>query len=125
MFMHCRCPPVPVYRYRVLYVGRNLALAQFFNRALADISCDVSYFPATWLARPVIESYGAYTLFLFDEQLPETTGAELPQFAATLRHRARTPHLIHKPTDDFNRFAHTIRIILATTQPPPRHTFAP
>jgi DNA-binding response OmpR family regulator len=32
-----------------------------------------------------------YSLMLFDEQLPDTTGKELEGFARTLPHHARTP----------------------------------
>jgi DNA-binding response OmpR family regulator len=50
--------------------------------------------PATSLAHAFVKSYNQYTLFLFDAQLAETTGAELAQFARTLRHRAHTPIII-------------------------------
>ncbi|MGB7926115.1 MAG: hypothetical protein WCF57_22940 [Pyrinomonadaceae bacterium] len=35
-----------------------------------------------------------YSLFLFDEQLPDMTGIELAQFTRSIKHRATTPIVV-------------------------------
>jgi DNA-binding response OmpR family regulator len=49
-----------------------------------------------------------YSLFLFDEQLPDMTGAELAQFTHSLWHRQKTPILIVQKSDDFDSLVKTI-----------------
>ena len=118
MLMHWRCPPAPSYRYRILYLGTKRALlVQALNRELKELSCFASYVPAPWLARAFIESDNEYALFLFDEELPETTGAELARFARSLPHRARTPSIVVpadvKPAGS-SHLVETIKRLLAT-----------
>ena len=95
MLMLWRCPRVPDYRYRILYLGVNRApLITYLNRALAEISCHVCYAPPAGLAHAFIKSFAEYHLLMFDERMPEATGAELVAFARTVRHRAGTPCIV-------------------------------
>jgi hypothetical protein len=75
---------------RILYVGQNIALFLFLKARLKSKGCFLVYCPALWLARTLIESNAAYSLFLFDE-LSEAAGSALAQLARGLAHRARTP----------------------------------
>lgn len=109
-------PPAPVYRYRILYLGMNcVRLIVYLNRALHELACTVVYVPAALVAHALIESHNEYALFLFDEQLAETSGAELAAFARTVRHRARTPCLVvpaGAAPDNSNQMVETIKRLL-------------
>ena len=89
-----RCPPPLVYRYGILYLGTNLDLLLFLQRELKAMDCFVSYVPLTSLAHAFIKTNSKYHLLMFDAQMPETTGAELVEFARTVPHRARTPCIV-------------------------------
>ena len=78
--------------HRILYVGRDHILLRFLQDALSD--CTVVRCPDGRGARPLIESDINYSLLLFDDTLPDTTGTELAQFARALSHRVRTPIVI-------------------------------
>ena len=82
--------PALAYRYRILYVGRNIALFLFLKARLRPKECFLVYCPTLWLARLLIESHASYSLFLFDD-LSEAAGPALAQLARGLAHRARTP----------------------------------
>jgi hypothetical protein len=53
-----------------------------------------------------------YSLLLFDEELPDTTGAELEGFARLQAHRSLTPVIIFKKSDDWQRLASDIQRLL-------------
>ncbi|HEX8181441.1 MAG TPA: hypothetical protein VF525_18005 [Pyrinomonadaceae bacterium] len=100
MWMDCDdWPRVPHYRYNILYLGTKRApLVTYLNRELKEISCNISYAPSTGLSHKIIATFTNYDLLMFDEQLPEATGAELVEYARTLPWRAGTPCLV-VPTD--------------------------
>jgi hypothetical protein len=106
--------PSHSYRYRVLYVGDNYTLPAALRDRLADLSCQIVRCPAhgVWLARRFITSDITYTLFLFDEALVDTTGEELARFTLSLDHRADTPTLIVKESDDVLASAERVRRLL-------------
>ncbi|PYS92429.1 MAG: hypothetical protein DMF64_09100 [Acidobacteria bacterium] len=86
---------MPIYRYKVLYVGTNHALAAWLKTALAARDCFLDYCPAAWLARSLLEHDIYYSLCLFDE-LPDATGAELAAFTRTLANRQSVPLILVK-----------------------------
>jgi hypothetical protein len=95
MLISHRCPPRLTYQYKILYVGRNIALCQFLKAGLQARDCYLAYCPALWLAHVLLKSDVYYSLCLFDE-LPEATGVELVEFTRTLRHRVCTPMIVVK-----------------------------
>ena len=104
------------WKYRLFYVGRNLALTAFLKDELKHLDCYVVRCPRGTEARIFIESEHSliggsaikYSLFLFDEQLPDMTGKELAEFTRAVKHRKKTPVLIIEKSDDFNRLVETI-----------------
>ena len=108
--------PSPHYRFRVLYVGRNHALSAVLQDTLADLDCLVVYCPPHGVpeARLFIGSAIPYAVFLFDDLLHGTTGAELARFALSLPHRARTPVFAVKESDDLRTLAERVRHLLCT-----------
>lgn len=107
--------PPPRYRYRILYVGNDYALEATLRASLADLSCQVVRCPASgglFVARIFIEAKIPYALFLFDEVLAGMTGEELARFTRSLAHRAGTPILIVKESDDVTALADRIRRLL-------------
>jgi DNA-binding response OmpR family regulator len=82
--------------YRILYAGRELALLKYLREELAD--CAIVRCPNGTQARLFIERTG-YSLLLFDEALPDTTGRELASFAGTLAKREGTPVVFTRPED--------------------------
>ena len=109
------------WKYRVLYVGSDLALASFLKDALSRLDCCVVRCPRGTEARIFIESENPiiggsaikYSLFLFDEQLPDMTGKELAEFTHKVKHRKRTPIIICQKADEFDTLAETIVHTLA------------
>jgi DNA-binding response OmpR family regulator len=98
---------------RILYVGRDYDLLQFLSDTLKD--CEVIRCPpSNYLARLFIGSEINYSLFVLDEKLRDTTGAELEKFARSLSHRERTPVIIFKKPEDFNILVETIIHMLTT-----------
>jgi DNA-binding response OmpR family regulator len=79
---------------------------QFLQDALED--CQVIYCPDGAHARPFIERI-SYSLLLFDERLPDTTGAELKRFTRSLPRRERTPVIIIKDSDNFDSLREAIK----------------
>ncbi|HEX8847668.1 MAG TPA: hypothetical protein VF791_23705 [Pyrinomonadaceae bacterium] len=67
--------------------------------------------PSGYVARRFIAGETNYSLFLFDEKLPDTTGADLENF--TLKYRECTPVIIFKAADDFCFVLKTITRSLA------------
>ncbi|HEX8649884.1 MAG TPA: hypothetical protein VF708_03520 [Pyrinomonadaceae bacterium] len=59
-------------------------------------------------ARLFIESEIRYTLFLFDEELPDMTGKELKRFTHAQAHREQTPVILCKKSDDYKQLLETI-----------------
>ena len=93
------CRHAPRYRYRILFIGEDrAALITYLNRKLEELDCHVSYVPSTELAHAFIKTDAEYHLLMFDEQMPEVSGAELVAFARTVHHRAATPCIV-VPTD--------------------------
>ena len=106
------CHRAPTYRYKILYVGANYALAKYLNHELKELDCFVEYCSPLWQPHLFIESDIKYALLLVDEQLPETTGAEFTQFVRSLRHRKDLPIIAVKKSDGFNVLAQTILSLL-------------
>ena len=109
------CRPWPRYRYRIQYVGRDHTLPQALMDELQGGDCFISYWPAGDMTHVLLRSDADCALFIFDERQPGGTGAELVEFARTLKHRARTPCLIRKPGDSPEQLADTIRRLFAKT----------
>jgi DNA-binding response OmpR family regulator len=93
------------YRYRILYVGHDLALLSSLQAALKD--CHVVRCPRGTEARSFIEGID-YSLLIFDDELSDMTGAELEQFTRAIKYREKTPILIYKPSDDYSLVVDTI-----------------
>ena len=103
------------WKYRILYVGSDHALTAFLKDALQRLDCFVVRCPTGRLAQPLIESerpvIGSeikYSLFLFDEELPDMTGKELAEFTHSIWHRKKTPILIIEKSDDLGLLANDI-----------------
>jgi len=73
----------PERKYRVLYAGNNLRLLKFLGERLKD--CFVVRAPGGAAARALIAGETRYALFLFDEELPDMTAAELERFTQERR----------------------------------------
>ena len=80
------------------------------NDALEPLDCFVVGSPVT-IARMFIKSDIKYTLLMFDD---DPAGAELEGYARTLPHRERTPVIIVKNSESFERLLDTIRRRLGT-----------
>jgi DNA-binding response OmpR family regulator len=104
----------PTYKHRILYVGMNLALLNFLKDALKHLDCFIVRCPYGSPSHTLIKSDIKYSLLLLDDELPDTTGQELKDFARSLAHRKRTPIIIFKKSDDFNQLVKTIIQSLAT-----------
>lgn len=92
--------------HRILYVGLDHALVVFLNKALED--CQTVRSPSGRDSQCLIESDIKYSLLLFDDELPDTTGAKLKRFAHKLPHRKQTPIIIYKRTDDLSLLVDSI-----------------
>jgi hypothetical protein len=73
--------------------------------------CRIIGSPSAFVARPLIKGIN-YALLLFDEELPDTTGLELAEFAYSLAHRQGTPFIIIKQPSDFEALVRDIRQLL-------------
>ena len=108
------------WKHRVLYVGRDHTLLSFLQDALAHLDCYVVRSPSGRVSYCLIESEMPYiggsaikySLFLFDEQLPDMTGKELAQFTRSIWHRKCTPIVIVKQGDDWERLLRDIKRLL-------------
>ncbi|HEX8921553.1 MAG TPA: hypothetical protein VF766_08735 [Pyrinomonadaceae bacterium] len=96
------------WKYRILYVGRDLALTAFLKAALSRLDCFVVRSPSGRCSYCLIESNINYSLLLFDDELPDMTGKELAQFTRSLKHRKQTPILIVEKSDDLSVLASDI-----------------
>jgi DNA-binding response OmpR family regulator len=96
----------PRYSHRILYAGNDLMLLQFLQYTLEG--CQVIRCPNGAQARLFIEKI-KYSLLLFDEQLPDTTGAELESFTRTLAQRHSTPIVIIRDSSDGDTLVKAIR----------------
>ena len=90
-------------RHRVLYVGADIMLAERLNDALLD--CHVVRCPGGSPARVFIRGETKYSLFIFDEEQAE----ELESLALSLKHRARTPTLRIRKSEDFHKLVYIVR----------------
>ncbi|MGA9994172.1 MAG: hypothetical protein WBP93_02105, partial [Pyrinomonadaceae bacterium] len=50
----------------------------------------------------------SYSLLLFDDELPDTTGAELKRFASSSAYCKKPPVVIFKKSDEFSLLVQTI-----------------
>ena len=90
-------------RHRILYVGRDITLAERLNDALLD--CHVVRCPGGSTAQLFIRGDSKYSLFIFDEEQAE----ELESLALSLKHRARTPTLRIRKSEDFHKLVYIVR----------------
>jgi hypothetical protein len=104
----------PAHRYRILYVGNNLALLKFLEDGLKHLDCFIVRASMASPSKTFIESDINYPLLLFDDELLDAGGPQLKHFARQLSHRKRTPIIIFKESDEFNSLAQTIIQALAT-----------
>jgi hypothetical protein len=104
------------HRYRVLYVGNNYDLLKALQDRLADLDGLVVRVPSNGVpeARLFLRSGLPYAVLLFDETLIGTSGQKLARFALSLDHRAGTPALIAKESDDVAATAERVRRLLGT-----------
>lgn len=84
--------------HRILYVGHDLMLVEYLRGGLED--CQIVRCPIGSVAHALIKGIN-YSLLLFDEELADTTGEELSEFARGLTHRERTPVIVFKKWDEF------------------------
>jgi DNA-binding response OmpR family regulator len=95
---------------RILYVGHNLALLAHLEARLED--CQIVRCPDGYTARLFIAGIN-YSLLLFDEELPDTTGGELAKYACSMARTQYTPFIIIKQSDNFESLASAIMQIFA------------
>jgi DNA-binding response OmpR family regulator len=110
MITEWRPPFHPPYSHRILYAGNDLMLCQFLKYTLEE--CQTVRCPAGSVSRLFIDKID-YSLLLFDEYLPDTTGLALTRYARSLAHRRHTPIVIFRKSDDFERLARDIKRLLA------------
>jgi DNA-binding response OmpR family regulator len=101
----------PRYSHRILYAGHNLALLKFLQDELED--CQIVRCSDDSTTRLLISSAINYSLFLFDEVLPDTRGEALCSFVGELAHREQTPIVIVKKSDEFEAMARAITHLLS------------
>jgi CheY-like chemotaxis protein len=100
--------PSRTYRYRILYVGNDLALQKYLQSELGD--CQVVRCPdgsALTLIKHI-----SYSLLLFDEELPDMMGKELAQSVRSLEHREQTPIIVCRKSECCASVARAIKRIL-------------
>ena len=108
------------WKHRILYVGRDHVLTSFLKDALEPLDCYVVRCPSGRCSYCLIESKMPYiggsaikySLFLFDEVLPDMTGKELAKFTRSVWHRKKTPILIVEKSDDWERLLSDIKRLL-------------
>jgi hypothetical protein len=100
----------PMSSRRILYVGYNEALLLYLQRNLAD--CRIVRSPGDSTVRGLIKNIN-YSLLLFDEELPNTTGSELAEYVCSLEREPCTPFIIIKKADTFESLAQAIIEVLA------------
>jgi hypothetical protein len=72
--------------------------------------CFVVRAPSGYVARTFIAGEINYSVFLFDEELPDSTGADLKSF--TLKHRECTPIAIIEDSDNLGSIVKAIARLL-------------
>jgi DNA-binding response OmpR family regulator len=92
--------------HRILYVGHDLDLLKFMQDELKD--CRVVRCLGIHISHLLIKGKINYSLFIFDEEMPEMSGQELTGLVRELAHRKDTPVVIFKPSDDFDSIVKTI-----------------
>ncbi|HEV7843034.1 MAG TPA: hypothetical protein VGO69_05020 [Pyrinomonadaceae bacterium] len=95
----------PPFSYRILYAGNDHRLSEFLRQRLED--CYVTRSPIGSVAHLLIKGVN-YSLLLFDEMLPDKTGAELESFTRRLPQREDMPVIIIKDGDTFDGLAQAI-----------------
>jgi hypothetical protein len=75
--------------------------------------CFVVRAPSGYVARVFIAGEINYSFFLFDEELPDTTGAELKGF--TLKHCEWTPVAIIQNSDNFRSIVKAVTHLLGNS----------
>jgi CheY-like chemotaxis protein len=100
--------PSRTYRYRILYVGNDLALQKYLQSELGD--CQIVRCPDG--SALVLIKQISYSLLLFDEVLPDMTGKELSQTVRLLEHRKQTPMIVWKYSECFASVARVIMRLL-------------
>lgn len=90
--------------HHILYAGDAHDLPKLLRDALRHLDCFVVRSPAA-TARTPIRSDIKSSLLLFDD---DPAGAELERFARTLAHRARTPVVLVKKSEDCGRLLATV-----------------
>jgi|ERR1051326_3740701 hypothetical protein len=93
--------------HRILYVGRDITLAERLTDALPG--CHVVRSPVGPPAQLLIRSDIKYSLLLFDDGQAE----ELGRLARSLRHRERVPVVACKESEGFGGLVYNIRRKLA------------
>ncbi len=91
--------------YRILYVGLDLQLLEYLQESLQE--CWIVRAPAACVARLFIDKLN-YAVLLFDEQLMDTTGAQLARFVRSLAHRKHTPVIISQQPADLLKLARKV-----------------
>ena len=99
----------PRYSHRILYVGRDHSLSKYLRDELAE--CQIIYCPLGSLARTFIE-HVKYSLLLFDEELPDTTGRALARFARKLQRSECTPVIVLNKSNSFELVMSSITRLL-------------
>jgi DNA-binding response OmpR family regulator len=103
----------PRYSYCILYAGNDLLLTQFLKYMLED--CQVVRCPNGSQARLFIKSI-KYSLLLFNEELPDTTGIKLTRFVHSLAQREHMPIIIFEPSNNFELLARAIARLLVCSK---------
>jgi DNA-binding response OmpR family regulator len=96
--------------HRILYVGHDLDLFAYLQRNLAD--CRIVRSPGDRTVRILIARIN-YSLLLFDEELPDTSGIELAEFSCSLERQPCRPFIIIKKADSFESLASAIMDVFA------------
>ncbi len=97
------------FSHRILYAGNDLALLKYLQDTIED--CQTVRCPDGSQARLFIDKI-KYSLLVFDEVLPDCTGAELTRFVRSLAHREKTPIIIFRRRDNLELLARTIARLL-------------
>jgi CheY-like chemotaxis protein len=113
MIIEERPPFQKKFSYRILYAGNNLSLLKFLQEVLED--CQIVRCPNGSQARMFIKEI-KYSFLLFDEELPDTTGRELTEFAKKSARVELTPSMIIKRSAKYDVLARDIERILAASR---------
>jgi DNA-binding response OmpR family regulator len=81
----------PPYSHKILYVGNDLNLLKLMQQIL--LNCQTIRCPIGSVAKLFIEKI-KYSLLLFDDKLPDSTGIELAKFTRSMLQMRQTPIII-------------------------------